>query len=217
MLNTKRIIFILILILLFSTATQAEKEIEFWTISLRPQHDDYFLEKIDKFESENPDFKIIWEDMNFSSINQKLRYRIAEGNAPEVVNLSPQLMVSLLQEDLLYPISKLKQDYSQNYFQLLWENGFYQGEYYAFPWYVSSKLMVYNQEIFKIAGLDPKKVINNREQLFAAAEKITKETGVYALMPQIKIHHEFIEAGIDYLKMKIKERKLHLTLRLPKK
>ncbi|PTX17567.1 ABC transporter substrate-binding protein [Halanaerobium congolense] len=207
MLNTKRIIFILILILLFSTATQAEKEIEFWTISLRPQHDDYFLEKIDKFESENPDFKIIWEDMNFSSINQKLRYRIAEGNAPEVVNLSPQLMVSLLQEDLLYPISKLKQDYSQNYFQLLWENGFYQGEYYAFPWYVSSKLMVYNQEIFKIAGLDPKKVINNREQLFAAAEKITKETGVYALMPQIKIHHEFIEAGIDLFENENKREK----------
>ena len=145
--------------------------------------------------------------MNFSSINQKLRYRIAEGNAPEVVNLSPQLMVSLLQEDLLYPISKLKQDYSQNYFQLLWENGFYQGEYYAFPWYVSSKLMVYNQEIFKIAGLDPKKVINNREQLFAAAEKITKETGVYALMPQIKIHHEFIEAGIDLFENENKREK----------
>jgi len=207
MLNTKRIIYILILILLFSTAVQAEKEIEFWTISLRPHHDDYFLEKIDEFESANPDFKIIWEDINFSSINQKLRYRIAEGTAPEVVNLSPQLMASLLQEDLLYPISELKQEYSQNYYPLLWENGFYQGEYYAFPWYVSSKLMVYNQEIFKIAGLDPTKVINNREQLFAAAEEITKETDVYALMPQIKIHHEFIEAGINLFENENKREK----------
>jgi multiple sugar transport system substrate-binding protein/putative chitobiose transport system substrate-binding protein len=202
MLNTKRIIYILILILLFSTAVQAEKEIEFWTISLRPHHDDYFLEKIDEFESANPDFKIIWEDINFSSINQKLRYRIAEGTAPEVVNLSPQLMASLLQEDLLYPISELKQEYSQNYYPLLWENGFYQGEYYAFPWYVSSKLMVYNQEIFKIAGLDPTKV-----QLFAAAEEITKETDVYALMPQIKIHHEFIEAGINLFENENKREK----------
>lgn len=197
MLKFKKAIFILILILLFPTVVQAEKEIEFWTISLRPQHDEYFLEKIEEFESKNPDFKIIWEDTNFSSINQKLRYRIAAGNVPEVVNLSPQLMASLLQEDLLYPISDLKQDYSQNYYPLLWDNGLYQGKYYAFPWYVSSKLMVYNQEIFKIAGLDPQKEINSQEHLFEAAKKITKETGVYALMPQIKIHHEFIEAGID--------------------
>jgi multiple sugar transport system substrate-binding protein/putative chitobiose transport system substrate-binding protein len=197
MLNSKKIIFVLILILLFSTAVQAKKEIEFWTISLRPQHDDYFLKKIDEFESKNPAYKIIWEDTNFSSINQKLRYRIAAGNAPEVVNLSPQLMSSLLQEDLLYPISDLEQDYSRNFYPLLWENGLYQEKYYAFPWYVSSKLMVYNQEIFKIAGLDPTKVINNREQLFAAAKEITKKTGIYALMPQLKIHHEFIEAGID--------------------
>lgn len=50
-------------------------------------------------------------------------------------------------------------------------------------------------------------MINNREQLFAAAEKITKETGVYALMPQIKIHHEFIEAGIDLFENENKREK----------
>jgi multiple sugar transport system substrate-binding protein/putative chitobiose transport system substrate-binding protein len=116
-------------------------------------------------------------------------------------------MASLLQEDLLYPISELKQNYSQNYYPLLWDNGFYKGKYYAFPWYVSSKLMVYNQEIFKIAGLDPTKAINNRDELFEIAKKITKETGVYALMPQIKIHHEFIEAGIDLFEDKNKREK----------
>lgn len=193
----KIIFFVFIMILLFPAAVQAEKEIEFWTISLSPQYDDYFFKKIEEFESKNPGLKIVWEDINFSSINQKLRYRIAAGDAPEVVNLSPQLMSSLLKEDLLYSISDLKQDYSKNYYPLLWENGLYQGKYYAFPWYVSSKLMAYNQEIFKIAGLDPENVINNRKELFETAEKITNKTGVYALMPQIKIHYEFIEAGID--------------------
>jgi len=204
----KKIFFVFILmILVFPAAAQAEKEIEFWTISLRPQYDDYFLKKIKEFESENPDFKIVWEDTNFSSINQKLRYRIAAGDVPEVVNLSPQLMSSLLKEDLLYPISDLKQDYSQNYYPLLWDNGFYEGKYYAFPWYVSSKLMAYNQEIFKIADLNPKAIINDRDQLFEIAAEITKKTGVYALMPQIKIHHEFIEAGIDLFEDQDKRRK----------
>ena len=40
----KKIFFVFILmILVFPAAAQAEKEIEFWTISLRPQYDDYFL------------------------------------------------------------------------------------------------------------------------------------------------------------------------------
>jgi multiple sugar transport system substrate-binding protein/putative chitobiose transport system substrate-binding protein len=116
-------------------------------------------------------------------------------------------MASLLKEDLLYPISDLNQDYSNNYYPLLWDNGFYQGKYYAFPWYVSSKLMVYNQEIFKIADINPEKMINNRDELFEIAEKITKKAGIYALMPQVKIHHEFIEAGIDLFEDENKRRK----------
>ncbi|MFW5979561.1 MAG: ABC transporter substrate-binding protein [Halanaerobium sp.] len=189
---------ILVIIFCFSSAAAAEeKEIEFWTINLSPKYDDYFLNKIEEFEKNNPDLEIKWEDVNFSTINQQLRHRLAAGETPEVVNLSPQLMASLLEEELLFPISSLEKDYSQSYYPLLWENGNYQGEYYAFPWYLSSRLMAFNQEIFKIAGLDPKESIKDREQLFKIAEEITKKTGVYALMPQIKLHQEFIQAGIS--------------------
>lgn len=200
---TKKILLFLILItLIFSFSVQAEKKIEFWTINLSPAYDDYFLAKINEFESKYPETKIVWEDISFSSINQKLRYRLAEGTPPEVVNLSPQLMASLLEEKLLFPISTLKKDYSQEYYPLLWENGYYQGEYYAFPWYLSSKLMAFNQEIFKIAGVDPQNIPQNREDFYKLAEKITAETGVYAFMTQIKIQHEFIEAGIELFKNK---------------
>jgi multiple sugar transport system substrate-binding protein/putative chitobiose transport system substrate-binding protein len=198
---TKKILLIFLLtILIFSAAVQAEKEIEFWTINLSPRFDDYFIKKIEEFENKNPEIKINWEDINFSSINQQLRYRIAEGNIPEVVNLSPQLMASLLEEELLFPISTLDKDFSQYYYSLFWENGYYKGGYYAFPWYVSSKLMAFNQEIFKIAGVNPQNIPKNQEEFFKLAEQITAETGVYALMPQIKIQHEFIEAGIKLFK-----------------
>ncbi|MFP4021498.1 MAG: ABC transporter substrate-binding protein, partial [Halanaerobium sp.] len=156
----------MIIVLCFSAtaAAEAEQEIEFWTINLSPQFDDYFLKKIEEFEDRNPEIKIVWEDINFSGINQQLRYRIAAGEIPEVVNLSPELMESLLEEDLLFAISSLDQDYSQSYYPLFWENGYYKGEYYAFPWYASSKLMAFNQEIFKIAGLDPKNIPQNRDE-----------------------------------------------------
>lgn len=195
--NTLLIIFLLIVITL---PIKAEAEIEFWTINLSPKFDEYFLIKISEYEENNPDIKIVWEDINFSSINQQLRYRIAEGDVPEVVNLSPQLMAPLLEAGLLFPISTLEKNYSDNYFPLIWENGFYQGKYYAFPWYLSSRLMAYNQEIFKIAGLNPAEPPETKAELFKISEEITEKTGVYGLMPQIKILHEFIEAGIKILK-----------------
>ena len=191
---------LLIILLCFSAQAGAAKEIEFWTINLSPQFDNYFLNKIEEFESENSDIEIKWEDVNFSTINQQLRHRLASGDIPEVVNLSPQLMASLLEEDLLFPISTLDKDYSDQYYPLLWENGKYKDQDYAFPWYLSSKLMIYNQEIFKIAGLDPKRVPKSREELFKTAEIITEKTGVYGLMPQLKIQHELIEAGIELFK-----------------
>ena len=196
---------ILVLMIIFFTAApiqaQTEKEIEFWTINLKNSYQNYFLNKISQYEADNPEIKIIWEDISFSSINQQLRYRIAEGNVPEVVNLSPQLMASLLKAELLFPISSLDKNYSSSYYPLLWENGSYQEQYYAFPWYLSSKLMVFNQEIFKIAGHNPAEIPETKTELFNLAEKITEKTGVYGLMPQIKIQHEFLEAGIDLFKV----------------
>lgn len=190
---------LILLILVFSTAAEAA-EIEFWTINLSPTYDDFFRQKISEYEENNPDTEIIWEDVNFSAVNQKLRYRIAEGNAPEVVNLSPQLMTPLLKEDLLFAVSNLNENFAKGYYPKLWENGRYQDKYYAFPWYLSSKLMIYNEEIFKIAGLDPDSPAKTKKELYKKAEKITSKTGVYAFMPQIKIQSEFLEAGIELLK-----------------
>ena len=180
-----------------STAQDQKQEIEFWTINLRPKFDQYFLDKFAEYEAKNKDVKIIWEDLSFYSISQKLKFRIAEENAPQLVNLSPQLMTSFLIEDLLFPISNLEEDLQNNYYPNLWGSGNYNNQAYAFPWYFSSKVMAYNREIFSIAGLETDNPPQSYKQLFQAAERIKKKTGVHAFMPQIKIHQEFLKAGIE--------------------
>lgn len=179
-----------------STAEDQKKEIEFWTINLRPKFDPYFLDKFAEYEAKNKDVKIIWHDLSFYSISQKLKFRIAEENAPQLVNLSPQLMTSFLLEDLLYPISNLEEDLQKNYYPNLWESGIYNNQAFAFPWYFSSKVMAYNREILSIAGLEPENPPETYEELFQMAERIKKKTGVHAFMPQVKIHQEFLKAGI---------------------
>jgi len=177
-----------------------KNELEFWTINLRPKFDQYFLDKFAEYEDQNKDVKIVWQDLSFYSISQKLKFRISEENAPQIVNLSPQLMTSFLMEDLLFPISTLEDNFQKNYYPHLWESGIYNNQAYAFPWYFSSKVMAYNKEIFSIAGLNPDNPPQSYEDLFQMGERIKEKTGVYAFMPQIKIHQEFLKAGVELFK-----------------
>lgn len=196
--------FFLIIFLFPSFSAAAEndyKEIEFWTINLKSNYEDYFLKKINEYQFKNPNIKIKWEDLSFYAVKQNLMFRMG-GDLPQLVNLSPELMSSLLHEGHLYPISEFKKDYSKEFYQKLWETGRYQGKVYAFPWYLSSRIMAYNKEIFAIAGLDPAKPPETYNELYAAAEVIREKTGVYSFMPRIKIYQEFLKAGIKLFEEK---------------
>jgi multiple sugar transport system substrate-binding protein/putative chitobiose transport system substrate-binding protein len=111
-------------------------------------------------------------------------------------------MSSLLHEELLYPVSEFDKDYSKEFYPKLWETSLYQGKIYAFPWYLSSRIMAYNKEIFEIAGLDSTKPPETYEELYKAAEIIKDKTGVYAFMPKIKIYQEFLKADIQLFEEK---------------
>ena len=187
----------IILVFFISLLVSAEQvELEFWTINLSPHFDNYFHDMINEYEEINPDVKIIWKDVSFSSIKQKLLYNIAEGNPPDVVNLSTELARPLMQEGLLYPISDINDKYSDNYYTGIWEAGVFGEKSYAFPWYVSTQILIYNKDIFLVSGLDPSKPPETLQELEEYGKIIKEKTGIYGFMPQIRIHHEFIKAGI---------------------
>lgn len=110
-------------------------------------------------------------------------------------------MSALVYEDLLYPVSNFEKNYKSEYFVNLWESNNYDGKIYAFPWYVSSRIMAYNKEIFKIAGLDPDDFPKSQKEFFETAHRIKAESGVYAFMPQLQIHEEFIKAGLNIFEL----------------
>ncbi|MFW5985843.1 MAG: ABC transporter substrate-binding protein [Halanaerobiales bacterium] len=194
----KTITIIMITVLFISMSAYAEQtELEFWTINLSPRFDDYFYNMIDEYEQNNPGVRIVWEDVSFSAIKQKLLYNIAEGNSPDVVNLSTELARSLIQEALLLPINE---EYKDDYYPGLWQAGVFAGKSYAFPWYVSTKILIYNKDIFLVSGLDPSQPPATLKELADYGKVIKEKTGIYGFMPQIRLHHEFIRAGIPLFK-----------------
>ncbi|MFW6269046.1 MAG: ABC transporter substrate-binding protein [Bacillota bacterium] len=187
----------IIFILIFTGVSAAEEvELEFWTINLSPRFDDYFKQMIDKYEADNPGITITWKDVSFSSVRQKLLYNIAEGNSPDVVNLSTELAWPLIQEEIILPISDINSEYEDDYFAGIWEAGVFKDKAYAFPWYVSTRILIYNKDIFMVSGLDPDSPPETVEELEEYAKIIKDKTGIYGFMPQIKLHHEFRKAGI---------------------
>jgi multiple sugar transport system substrate-binding protein/putative chitobiose transport system substrate-binding protein len=192
-------LFLVFFIQMSSPVFAAKTEVKFWTINLSPQYKDYFEKKIIQYEQLNPTIKINWQDINFSAINQQLRYKISAGNSPDLVNLSPQLMLPLLNDNLLFPISDFNFNYSKQYFTKLWQSGSYQNKIYAFPWYFSSKVLAYNKEILKLAGIK-KENLQTKADFYQAAAQITNRTKLAAFMPQINLAAEFREAGINLFK-----------------
>lgn len=185
----------LLIVLSIPMSVNANKlELEFWTINLSPRYDNYFNKMIAEYEEKNLGVKIKWEDVSFSSIKQKLLYNIAEGNSPDVVNLSTELARPLMEEDLLLSISEI--EYKDEYYAGLWEAGVFEGESYAFPWYVSTQILIYNTDIFLVSGLDPINPPKSLGELAEYGKTIKDKTGIYGFMPQIRLHHEFIKAGI---------------------
>jgi len=55
-----------------STPSSTQPEIEFWTMQLQPKFTPYFNNAIATFEQENPDVKIRWIDVPWSSMETKI-------------------------------------------------------------------------------------------------------------------------------------------------
>lgn len=184
-------------------AAEKTTTIEFWTLSLSPFFDAQMKQLADDFEKANPGIKVKWVDVPYSAAQQKLLSAIAAGNPPDVVNLSSDMTIQLYQQGALAPLS----DYAPAkafsvYFPRALDTFTYDGKVYGTPWYWAPKVMAYNTEIFKKAGLDPNKPPKTIPEMIDAAKKIKDKTGMYGFMPNINgvnFLYLFQEAGLPIL------------------
>lgn len=200
----KIILFFIILLFVFSVCgcVKMQKDsrikIEFWTISLRPTFDDYIHSLMEKYEKENPNIKLEWVDIPYNVLQQKLMSSIAGGVAPDVVNLNTPLAIILAQNEALVDFNQyLSKSEKDRYFEGLYNAAKIGNSVYAVPWYVTTKVTLYNSDIFKKAGI--KTPPKNFDEVAKYAEQIKTKTGIYGYMPDMKIMDDFLTDGIQIL------------------
>lgn len=183
----------------------AATQIEFWTLSLSPTFDKQMKELAADFEATHAGVKVKWTDVPGNAIQQKLLSAIAAGNPPDAVNLSSDMALQLFQQGALAELNEFAGREAFNvYFPkaLTTFTDRESGVIFGVPWYWAPKVLAYNSEIFKKAGLDPNHRISTVQEMIAAAKQIKDRTGMYGFMPNINnISFLFLfqEAGLPIL------------------
>lgn len=163
-----------------STSDSAGKtEVEFWTMQLSPDFDEYFNALIANFEAENPDITVDWLDVPWSEMEKKIVAAVAANNAPDVVNLNPNFASQLATKGAWLSLDdKLSEAEQATYIPGIWQATQLDGNSFGFPWYLTTRVTLYNTDILNEAGIsEPPATF---EELATVAKEVKEKTGKYA-------------------------------------
>ncbi|MEC4806976.1 MAG: sugar ABC transporter substrate-binding protein [Jaaginema sp. PMC 1079.18] len=162
-----------------SSPSTAGTEIEFWTMQLQPKFTDYFNDLIAEFEAENPQTKVRWTDVPWEAMENKILNAVSAKTAPDVVNLNPNFASQLAARNAWLNLDEqLSDTEKQEYLPKIWQASSINNQSFGIPWYLTTTITIYNQDILKAAGITQPPA--TYAELADAAQQIKDKTGKYA-------------------------------------
>ncbi len=153
--------------------------IEFWTMQLQPQFTDYFQNLITNFESQNSGIKVNWVDIPWAAMENKILTAVSAKTPPDVVNLNPDFASQLAGRNAWLNLdTKVPNDVRSSYLPNIWKASTLNGQSFGIPWYLTTRLTIYNTDLLKQAGIT--KAPATYGELAQAAQQIKDKTGKYA-------------------------------------
>lgn len=175
--------------------------IEFWTMQLQPQFTGYFQSLISTFESQNQGIKVNWVDIPWSAMENKILTAVSAKTPPDVVNLNPDFASQLAGRNAWLDLdAKVPNIVRSSYLPNIWKSGTLNGKSFGIPWYLTTRLTIYNTDFLKQAGIS--KPPATYAELAQAAQQIKDKTGKYAFfvtfIPQDsgEVLESFVQMGV---------------------
>lgn len=125
---------------------------------------------IDQFEAENPGVKVKVEQLTWQSGLEKIQAAIASGTQPDLCELGSTWLPRFSYEGVLMDMSDVFEEVGDDY--LMWESTRWQGRVYGLPWVQGSRVLFFNRELFRRAGMDPDVAPVTWDQLIEASRKV---------------------------------------------
>lgn len=179
-------------------------EIEFWTMQLAPQFNDYFNELIARFEQENPGSKVRWVDVPWTAMESKILTAVSAKTAPDVVNLNPNFASQLAARNAWMTLDdRIPADVKAQYLPNIWKASILDGKSFGIPWYLTTRVTIYNTDLMKKAGITQPP--ETYAELAQAAKQIKDKTGKYAFFATVvpedsaEVLESFVQMGVPLL------------------
>lgn len=175
-----RISFILIFLIFNSCGKKQDDFItlswwQFWT---NPEVKPTILELIQQFEKENPKIKVNLTDLTWSDGHEKIVVAFGSGTAPDVLELGsdwvPEFSYQNVLLDVTFEAEKIKKEF------LMWEPATIGNlmdasqKIFGFPWILDTRVLFYNKDLMKKAGLNPDKPPKTWDELLDYCEAVNR-------------------------------------------
>jgi putative chitobiose transport system substrate-binding protein len=186
------------------TKSGSGSEVEFWTMQLQPQFTDYFTPLIAQFEKENPGTQVKWVDVPWADMQSKILTAVSAGTAPDVVNLNPDFAAQLAGRNAWLELDdRVSQSDRDQYLPKIWQANTLNGKSFGIPWYLSTSITLYNQDLLKQAGITTPPA--TYEELAQVARQVKEKTGKYAFFMTFvpedssEVLQSFVQMGAELL------------------
>ncbi|MBX9254211.1 sugar ABC transporter substrate-binding protein [Desmonostoc muscorum CCALA 125] len=184
--------------------TSGVATVEFWTMQLQPQFTDYFKNLIANFETQNSGIKVNWVDVPWAAMENKILTAVSGKTPPDVVNLNPGFASQLAGRNAWLDLdTKVPNDVRSSYLPNIWKASTLNGKSFGIPWYLTTRLTIYNTDLLKQAGIN--KPPATYAELAQIAQQIKDKTGKYAFfvtfVPQDsgEVLESFVQMGVTLI------------------
>ncbi|MCU0523810.1 MAG: sugar ABC transporter substrate-binding protein [Elainella sp. Prado103] len=179
-------------------------EVEFWTMQLEDKFADYFKQLIAQFEQDNPDIQIRWVDVPWADMQSKILTSVSAGTAPDVVNLNPDFAAQLAGRKAWLDLDdRIPAADKEAYLPNIWQASTLDGQSFGIPWYLSTSITVYNQDLLKTAGVNQPPT--TYEEWAQVARQVKQATGKYAFFTTVvpedsaELLQSLVQMGVNLL------------------
>ncbi|MFM7381566.1 MAG: ABC transporter substrate-binding protein [Microcystaceae cyanobacterium] len=153
--------------------------IQFWTMQLQPERTPFFNQLIANFEKENAGVEVNWVDIPWEAMESKILTAVSANTAPDVVNLNPLFASQLAAKNAWLSLNdQVDPTIQAQYLPKMWEANSLDGSTFGLPWYLTTRITIYNQDLLKKAGIS--KPPATYEELAQVAKTVKDKTGKYA-------------------------------------
>ena len=139
-----------------------------------------YLEVKERFEKENPGFEVELQSDPWGDWEQKNKTMFASGNAADIFFINNDTFPTFANSGNLLELDEYVGDgYYDDFFENVLKMYQWEGSHQAIPFTTDCRILWYNKEIFKEAGLDPEAPPKTWDELRSYAKQITEKTGKY--------------------------------------